>query len=316
MCKTCKNDGRNIPRAGTITLESTGETWGYDNADVFVKAIRKFVKKSPSDVKWHVNIKDTAVLMAAIDADMVERRYETPFGYDDITDAPPGVKGVIMDLKTGEIVQYDSSNKYVEGVLERTFFDMDGFVFSTCTDNRAVWARLDQIMDGTFGVHDANLLEHSMARPIIEGYLSPGDYIKQRMTVDGEKMYHGDKKPYLVYDSYKDRRSAATDKGRQSFACDTSPNPSETTHFPTAAEVAEVCEEHNKQVKKKRRTVTHHYEKPSVLARLAEKQKIVKEREEAKKRGEIYLQDIPHRDELPFPEAVNKSRHATAAKTK
>ena len=320
MCRKRNNDDKRVPRAGTISIGSTGETWGYDNADEFVKAINEMVSDYPDDVKWHVNLKRPEILKAAIDYDMSARGYETPFGYDDIVDAEPGIKGAITDLRTAEIFEFTDSDKYVEAVQERTFYSVEDFRFETFTDNSAVWAKLDMIADSAFGMYDENWLEHALARPIVKGSMTFGEYIEKRMPVDSEKVFHGQRKGYLVHDARngspgRRKNEGFGQKNRHS-------NPANSSPRITSKTVANTGRCNSRRNPDKSRKLFRGnlsedcFEKTSVLARLAENQKIVKEREEAKKRGEIYLQDIPGRNSLPFPDAAISKRPAPSAKVR
>ena len=278
MCKGNKTTSGDKPRAGIITVQSSGETIGYDNADVFVKAINDYVSDCPDDVKWHVNLKEPAILMEAMESDMSARGYETPFGLDDIGDAKPGVKGIITYLKAGETETFWDSDKYVEAVRNASQHSLHDFSFETCTDNNAVWAKLDRIVDGIFGRYDPDLLEHTMARPTLSGALTFKEYVEKRMPVDSEKVFTGSRNGYLICTGHK------TLYGERKVL--------------------------NKPVTQKTRIGDCNFSKQSVLARLAEKQQIVRDRESAKKRGEVFLQNIPSEEPLPFPITNEQGKHS------
>ena len=267
--------------AGWIRGWDDGERLYFDDADGFIKELKLELALHPGNMDFGVLKDEAAVHKAVFDVTGDASREGNPFYIDELgKDAPDSVKGRILNLETGGLTEYRRSEDYLAAVEERLILSPDQFSFETVTDNSAVWKELDDHVRGAAGFFDRNGIEKSLSRPKVTGFVTLSEYLNQRIWTDAKVQ------------AKQTAVQSGMDRGR---------NRDEATKKMMRAAKAVPQEKSRDMVKVKTS------KKRSVLARLAEKQQIVKDRENAKHMGKIYPQHEHGTEDLPFPEAVKKT---------
>lgn len=137
-----------------------------------------------------------------------------------------------------------------------------------------VWKELDDAANMTFAVRDRNGIENSLARPKPTGFVTLSEYFQQRVWADVQPLEReradskeaGQKTPT---DDAPDKRSKYQTKPAQEADNATAQTERPRNKYKAEPDVVKTKEKSPGRAVKKR----------SVLARLAEKQAIVKERD-------------------------------------
>ena len=249
--------------------------------DGFIKELKLELALHPDNMEFGVLKDEAAIHKAVFDVTGDASGEGNPFYIDELgKDAPDSVKGRILNLETGGLTEYRRSEDYLASVEERLILSPDQFSFETVTDNSAVWKELDDHVCGAVGFFDRNGIEKSLSRPKVTGFVALSEYLNQRIWTDAEVQ------------AKQTAVQSGMDRGR---------NRDEATKKMMRAAKAVPQEKSRDMVKVKTS------KKRFVLARLAEKQQIVKDRENAKHMGKIYPQHEHGTEDLPFPEAVKKT---------
>ena len=245
--------------AGWIRKHGNDERSCFYSADEFVKELKLELALHPDNTDFFVERDEAAIHKAVFDIVGDVCGGGNSFYLDELAnDDLHAIKGRIIDYSTGEMTEFTKSEEYLEAVGERFMFRRDQFAFETLTDNSAVWKELDDTANRAFGVYERDGIESSLARPKVKGLVTLGEYMRQRI--------------------WKDTKSQKRENGE--FKA----KPEQM-----AIEYAipmESQEGNTKEKQSKEKTGGQPMGKPakkrSVLARLAEKQAIVWERDKAK----------------------------------
>ena len=245
--------------AGWIRKHDNDEKTYFYNADEFIKELKLELVLHPDNTDFFVARDEAAIHKAVFDIVGDVCGEGNPFYLDELAnDGLNAVKGCIIDYATGEMTEFTKSEDYLEAVSERLLLGQDQFAFETVTDNSAVWKELDEVANRSFGVFERDGIEASLARPKVDGLVSLGEYMRQRIWVEARSQEMGGVASEFKLEKTADE-NAKRMEGRRNKA---KGNVGKT----------------GTEGKFTRKPVKKH----SVLARLAEKQAIVKERDRIK----------------------------------
>lgn len=178
--------------AGWIRKCDDDEKAYFYNADEFVKELKLELALHPDNTDFFIARDEAAIHKAVFDIVGDVCGEGNPFYLDELAnDAPDTVKGRIIDYATGEMTEFTKSKDYLEAVSERLLFGRDQFAFETVTDNSAVWKELDDLANRSFGVFERDGIEASLARPKVEGLVTLGEYMRQRIWVEARSQEMG-----------------------------------------------------------------------------------------------------------------------------
>ena len=282
-----ESNKRTSETIGWMQRFEDSETAYFTSADDFVKALKVELTLHPENTDWGVLKDEAAIQKAVFDETGKVTGEGNPFYIDELgNDIPDSVKGRIIDLSTAELIEYRKSEDYLEAIRDKLLYGTDGFQFETVTENSAVWKALDDEVNAAFGTYDEDGIEHSLARPRVSGFVTFAEFVEKRMRTDDGTLEHShgelrdnqinmnecnvDMEVITECKCQNSLRKADTDIVKVS---------SDDLPFPDGKIKPKVP---NKQ-KQNYRIKTKPEKKRSVLARLAEKQAIVKERNRGSK---------------------------------
>ena len=261
------------------------ETAYFTSADDFVKALKVELTLHPENTDWGVLKVEPVIQKAVLDETGKVTGEGNPFYIDELgKDNPDSVKGRIIDLSTAELTEFRKSEDYLDAIRDKLLYKTDGFQFETVTENSAVWKAMDDEVNAVFGTYDEDGIEHSLARPRVSGFATFAEFVEKRMRTDDGTLERSkgelrdnqinmnecnvDMEVITECKDQSNLRKADTDIVKVS---------SDDLPFPDGKIKSKVPnkQKQNYRIKPEK--------KRSVLARLAEKQAIVKERE--KNRG-------------------------------
>ena len=260
---------------GWIKRYGNDEKSYYYNADEFVRGLKIELAMHPENTDFAVTRNEAAIHKAVFDVTGDISGDGNPFYLDELAGSnPDAVKGRIIDYSTGELTEFTKSEDYLEAVKEMLLHSPQRFSFETVTDNSAVWKELDDAANMTFGVRDRNGIENSLARPKPAGFVTLSEYFQQRVWADVQPL---------------ERERADSKEVGQKMPTEDAPDGKSKFQTKPAQEAdnatAQTERSRNKYkagpdvVKTKEKSPGRAVKKRSVLARLAEKQAIVKERD-------------------------------------